>query len=267
VVKAPLDGQLQAPVRAPTPLPGDAEGRYGRLARARARRVRMHRGLAAGLSHQGDARLGQAIRSGRHASRALTAVALGAHPRPHRRRQGTPGRQAVPELGEVICEIGLDGGKRCLLTTRRTRVRLHPFRGLPHPPLGHTDRRCCGHGCLPSVVDPHAKLHAPPPSLPPPSRGCDPTTGCAAPGPRLGTLPRVGPPLAGRPWPRGARGPRATPKPGSRSRPLDAGRRSGSQPGTPALLLASRRAPVVTSSLRLRPLVHGSLALGFVLRT
>jgi hypothetical protein len=48
-VKAPLDVQRQAPVRAPTPLPGDAEGLYGRLARSIALRVRMNIGLKDGL--------------------------------------------------------------------------------------------------------------------------------------------------------------------------------------------------------------------------
>jgi len=55
--------------------------------------------------------------------------------------------------------------------------------------------------------------------------------------PRIGTLPLVGPPLAGLPWHRGDRFPRSTHKPGSRSRHLYAGRRSGSKQVPPELLL------------------------------
>jgi hypothetical protein len=44
-VKEPLDVQIQHPVVAPTPLPGDAEGLYCRLARSRALRVRVKMGL------------------------------------------------------------------------------------------------------------------------------------------------------------------------------------------------------------------------------
>jgi len=63
------------------------------------------------------------------------------------------------------------------------------------------------------------------------------TTGCSAPVPRVGTLPLVGPPLAGFPWHRGDRFPRSPHKPGSRSRHLYAGRRSGRKQVAPELLL------------------------------
>lgn len=54
VVKEPLDIQVQDPVRAPTPLPGDAKGLYGRLARSRALRVRVNMGLKYWLQSHGD---------------------------------------------------------------------------------------------------------------------------------------------------------------------------------------------------------------------
>jgi hypothetical protein len=41
----------------------------------------------------------------------LTAIALGEHHRPHRRRKVTPGRQAIPELVEGIGEMLLDIGE------------------------------------------------------------------------------------------------------------------------------------------------------------
>jgi hypothetical protein len=45
VVKEPLDVQIQDPSIAPTPLPGDAQGLYSRLARSIAIRVRVKMGL------------------------------------------------------------------------------------------------------------------------------------------------------------------------------------------------------------------------------
>jgi len=45
VVTEPLAVQIQDPVVAPTPLPGDAQGLYGRLARSIAVRVRVQMGL------------------------------------------------------------------------------------------------------------------------------------------------------------------------------------------------------------------------------
>src|SRR6266581_2353312 len=137
----------------------------------------------------------------------------------------------------------------------------------PTPSVWQSCRALLSAPVPPMAGGPARKLNDPPPSLHPHARGFRTTTGWSAPGPRVGTLPLVGPPLAGLPWHRGDRFPRSPHKPGSRSRPLDAGRRSGRKQGAPALLLEERLAPVLTSSLRLRHLVHGSLALVCVIRT
>src|SRR5206468_3353954 len=98
------------------------------------------------------------------------------------------------------------------------------------------------------------------PSLPPHDSACLATTGDAVPGPRLGTLTRMGPPLAFLPWPRGDRCPRSAQEPAPRSRRLPAGRRLGRTPVAPRLLPGSRLALVLTSSLRVRHVLSGSLA-------
>lgn len=61
VVKEPLAVQVQDPVRAPTPLPGDAQGLYCRLARSLALRVRVKMGLQDRLSCHGNPCLRTAI--------------------------------------------------------------------------------------------------------------------------------------------------------------------------------------------------------------
>jgi hypothetical protein len=85
----------------------------------------------------------------------LTTVTLGDGYRPHRRRKITPGRQAIPELIEVIGEIPLEVGERFLIDARRALIRLHPFIGLPHHPFGNIERLCCLHWFLPLLVDQH----------------------------------------------------------------------------------------------------------------
>ena len=161
-VTASLASTIPDPVRAPTPLPGDAKGLYGRLARPLAIRVRGHMGREHRRQHPRDPRLGHALRHGRHASGALTSSALGDHHRPHQRRQGTPGRQALPALREGRRAMPLDVGARCLLNARRALVRLHPFRGLPPPPLGNPAGRCGRHRFLPLLVDQRDRGTLPP---------------------------------------------------------------------------------------------------------
>ena len=155
VVEKAFDVAIQPPVRAPASLPGHAQGLMRRLARSVALGVRVQHGLEHRFQSHGDPRLRHPIRHGWHASKPLTTVRRGDGYRPHRRRKITPGRQAIPELREGIGEMPLAVGERFLIDARRALMRLHPFRGFPHHPVGHTERLCCLHWCLPFLVDQH----------------------------------------------------------------------------------------------------------------
>src|SRR5262245_4045919 len=116
--------------------------------------------------------------------------------------------------------------------------------------------------CLPSRVDPWLTLDTVTPSLQPHDRAFLATTGDAVPVPRLGTLTLMGPPLAFLPWHRGDRFPRSAHTPGPRSRRLHAGRRLGSKSGLPQTPPGlPTPPPVLTSFLRFRHVLSGSLAL------
>jgi hypothetical protein len=267
VVKASFAVEIPHPGQAPASLPGHAQGLMGRLPRAVALRVRGKHGLKHRFPRPGDYRLRKTIRHGRHSSQPLTPVTLGEGYRPHRRRTVPPRRQAMPELREVIRQRLRKVGARCRIDACRALVRLPPFLGVPHHPLGNIDRLCSLHWCLPWLGDQPSKLHDTPPALHPHYRGFHTTTGWSAPVPCLGTLTLRGLPLAFLPCHQGDRFPRSTHTPGSPSRHLYAGRRSGRKQVPPALLLAERLAPVLPSSLRCRHLRNGALALVSVIRT
>src|SRR5262245_19836102 len=93
------------------------------------------------------------------------------------------------------------------------------------------------------------------------------TTSPSAPGPRIGTLALVGLPLELLPEHRGDRFPGSPFEPGSDSRHLDAGRHAGSKRIAPALIPDNDSTPVLTSSLRFRHVISGSLAVAFPIPT
>jgi hypothetical protein len=69
----------------------------------------------------------------------------------------------MPELIEVIRQMLLKVGKRFLIDACRALVRLHPFIGVPHHPLGNIERLCSLHWFLPWLVDQPRKLNDTPP--------------------------------------------------------------------------------------------------------
>jgi len=154
-VEAPFDVQGEDPVRAPTPLPGSAQGLYGRLARSRALRVRGKRRLEPRLEGQGDDGLGKTSGHGWHASHPLPTAPVGDRHRAPRWRKVTPRRQAMPALLEVVRPLPLEVRERFFVHAGGAWVRLDSLRGIPHPPCGNQERLCCRHWCLPSLVDQH----------------------------------------------------------------------------------------------------------------
>jgi len=92
-------------------------------------------------------------------------------------------------------------------------------------------------------------------------------TGCSVPVPRIGTQTLAGSPLESLPSHRGDRFPGSTHEPETDSRHLHAGRHADSMRISSALIPEERLAPVLTSSLRFRRVVSGSLAFVFPFHT
>jgi hypothetical protein len=93
------------------------------------------------------------------------------------------------------------------------------------------------------MVDHSIRPVNPAPSLHPHYRDFFTITSWSAPVPRIGTLTLMGPPLEFLPYHRDDRFPRSVQKPGSRSRHLYAGCRTGSKQVPPVLILEPRKNP------------------------
>jgi hypothetical protein len=151
------------------------------------------------------------------------AVLLRYADRADRQGQGTPRRHPVPNLLQMVLEVPLNVCPRRGVHSRRALLGLDVLRCPPHRGLGHHQRLDCVHRRLPWRVDLCRQLSDPGPSLPRHDSGVLAPTPWSVPAPRHGTQSLVGRPLASRPAHRGARFPRATQKPMSRSRRLHAG--------------------------------------------
>ncbi len=159
---------------------------------------------------------------------AFPPVAFGYLHRPHRRRKVAARRHPIPDLVEIVFQIPLKLRNRLLVDPCRSLVRLDPLDTPPRPPVWkYRTALPCLNQLLPFLVGSLLKLNDSAPSLQSHYRTFIATTGRSAPVLRIGTLTLVGLPLGLLPLHRSDRFPRSAQKPGSSSRHLHAGRRSG----------------------------------------
>ena len=206
-VKESCDGESQDLGVPPASLPSATEGLSCRLARSVALGVRGKMGRKDRLQSHRNHRLRKTIGHGRTASPPLTTATLGDRHRPPRGRKVTPRRQAIPERREVMRQMAL-AVRACLrIAPRRTLIRLDPFIGLPHHPLGNHARLCCLHWFLPSLVAQRMSAERSTPFAPPLFQGLPHDYGVFRPGAPLrdsdacGAATRVSPLTARRQGP------------------------------------------------------------------
>ena len=139
------------------------------------------------LQVSADYLLGDAVGNRGDTQRSRPAGRLrNVHPA-HRWRHIAARRQPIPELVEVIGEPTLELLDRLPVHSSRSLVGLHTLEGLPDLPLRDVERLCLDQRLLPSPVGRLPRLNTTAPSVQRHYSAFNPTTGCSAPVPRIGT--------------------------------------------------------------------------------